>query len=140
MKITICGSMVFAKEMLNAKKQLEELGHEAIVPIDVLDCLNNPSLNESLEHCLSYGDIDKDHFNKIAASDAILVLNYPKNGLAGYVGGAVLTELGVARHLDKKIFILHELPNEAELRYALEIKIMRPVILNGDIAEINNHL
>lgn len=137
MKITICGSMVFAKEMLNVQKQLEELGHEAIVPIDTHDCVKDPSLNESFEHCQSYGDIDKDHFNKIADSDAIIVLNYPKNGLAGYIGGAALTELGVARHLDKKIFILHELPSEKDLRYALEIKIMKPIILNGDLTKIS---
>ena len=129
--------MHFAKEMLEVQKLLEELGHEAIVPIDVLDCLKDPSLNESFEHCQKFGDIDKDHFNKIADSDAVLVLNYPKNNITGYVGGAVLTELGVARHLDKKIFILHELPNENDLRYALEIKIMKPIILNGDLNKIN---
>jgi len=139
MKITICGSMVFAKEMLTAQKQLEKLGHEVIVPIDVLDCLKDPSLNESIEHCESYGDIDKDHFNKIADSDAVLVLNHSKNGLDGYIGGATLTELGVARHLDKKIFILHELPSENDLRYVLEVKIMKPIILNGDISKINDH-
>jgi len=125
--------MVFAKEMLEAQKQLEELGHEVLIPIDTYDCLKDPSLNESFEHCQRYGDIDKDHFNKIANSEAILVLNYPKNGLAGYIGGAALTELGVARHLDKKIYILHELPSEKDLRYALEIKIMRPIILNGNL-------
>ena len=131
--------MAFANEMLEMQKMLEELGHEAIVPIDVLDCLKDPSLNESLEHCFRYGDIDKDHFNKIATSDAVLVLNYPKNGILGYIGGAVLTELGVARHLDKKIFILHELPHEKDLRYALEIKVMKPIILGGDISKINEH-
>jgi len=138
MKITICGSMHFAKEMLESQKLLEELGHEAIVPIDTYECLEDPSLNESIEHCQKFGDIDKDHFNKIAASDAILILNYPKNGISGYVGGAALTELGVARHLDKKIFILHQLPSEKDLRYALEIKIMKPIILNGDLNQINN--
>ncbi len=58
----------------------------------------------------------------------------------GYIGGATLTELGVARHLDKKIFILHDLPTENELRYVLEIKIMKPIILNGDLNNINKHI
>jgi hypothetical protein len=136
MKITICGSMIFAKEMLDAQKLLTELGHEAVVPIDTYECLGDSSLNESMEHCQKFGDIDKDNFDKIADSDAILILNYPKNDIAGYVGGAVLTELGVARHLDKKIFILHPLPSEKDLRYALEIKIMKPIILNGDLTKI----
>jgi hypothetical protein len=139
MKITICGSMVFAKEMLEIQKLLEKMGHKAIVPIDTNDCLLDPSLNESIEHCESYGDIDKDHFNKIADSDAVLILNYPKNGLAGYIGGSSLMELAIARHLDKKIFILHDLPSEKDLRYALEIKIMKPIIINGDLNKINKY-
>jgi len=131
--------MVFAKEMLAAKKQLEELGHEAIVPLDTHDCLAKPELQCDLDWCMSQ-NLDKDHFNKIAGGDAVLILNYPKNNIQGYIGGSSLMELAIARYLDKKIFILHELPNEDELRYALEIKVMRPIILNGDISNIKNHI
>ena len=138
MKITICGSMHFAKEMLAVQKLLAELGHEAIVPIDTQECLANPELQNDLEWAIKL-EIDKDHFNKIAASEAVLVLNYPKNNINGYIGGSSLMELAVARHLDKKIFILHNLPSEEDLRYALEIKVMRPIILNGDINLINNY-
>ena len=131
--------MAFAKEMLDAQKQLEELGHEAIVPLDTHDCIKDPSLNSNLEWGMNL-NIDKDHFYKIEQSDAILVLNYPKNNINGYIGGSSLMEIAVARHLDKKIFILHDLPNENEIRYALEIKVARPIILNGDILKINNHI
>ena len=131
--------MVFAKEMLEIQKLLEELGHEAIVPLDTHDCIKNPELNSDLEWGQNL-NIDKDHFNKIESSDAILVLNYPKNNINGYIGGSSLMEIAVARHLDKKIFILHDLPNENEIRYALEIKVARPIILNGDILKINNHI
>jgi len=131
--------MVFAKEMLAAQKQLEELGHEAIVPIDTHDCLKKPELQDDLAWAINQS-IDKDHFNKIANSDAVLILNYPKNNINGYIGGSSLMELAIARHLDKKIFILHELPNENDIRYALEIKVMQPIILNGDINQITNHI
>ena len=131
--------MVFAKEMLEAQKQLEALAHEVLIPIDTQDCLAKPELQENLEWCMSQ-DLDKDHFNKVANSDAVLILNYPKNNIVGYIGGSTLMELGLARHLDKKIFILHNLPSEEEIRYALEIKAMRPIILNGDISKINNHI
>ncbi|OGY41304.1 MAG: hypothetical protein A2Y82_03785 [Candidatus Buchananbacteria bacterium RBG_13_36_9] len=136
MKITICGSMHFAKEMLEAQKLLEELGHEAIVPLDTHDCLAKPELQDDLEWAINL-NIDKDHFNKIADSDAILVLNYPKNNIEGYIGGSSLMELAIARHLDKKIFILHDLPSEDDLRYALEIKVMKPIILNNDLTKIS---
>jgi len=33
MKIAICGSMSLSKEMLEAKSELENLGHEVLVPV-----------------------------------------------------------------------------------------------------------
>jgi len=133
--------MVFAKEMLTAKEQLEKMGHEVLIPIDTLECLKNPKLNESIEHCENFSDIDVDldHFQKVADSDAIIVLNYSKNGLNGYIGGATLMEIAIARHYGKKIFILNELPSEDDIRYVLEIKLTKPTILNGDISNIQNH-
>jgi hypothetical protein len=131
--------MHFAKEMQEAQKNLEALGHQADISPDTQACIENPNLNMDLEHCLA-SNIDKSCFQLIADSDAILVLNYSKNGMNGYVGGATLMEIGLARHLDKKVFILHDLPSEDELRYVLEIKLVRPVILRGDLAKINEHL
>lgn len=138
MKIVVCGSMAFAKEMLEVKGKLEKFGHEVLVPLDTEACLTNPDLNMNLEHCENFSDVDldKDHFNKISESDAILVLNYPKNNIGGYVGGATLMEIGVARHLDKKIFVLFDLPSSEVLRYSLEIKLAKPTVLNGDLSKI----
>ncbi|MDO8592864.1 MAG: hypothetical protein Q7R92_03815 [bacterium] len=141
MKITISGCMTFAEQMLAAQKVLQELGHTAYIPVDTELCVKAPELSDNLEHCQTYSeiDLDKDHFNKIADSDAILVLNYPKNNIDGYIGGATLMEIGVARHLDKKIFILHELPPKDALKYVLEIQLAKPIILEGDINNIIQH-
>jgi len=128
--------MHFAKEMLEVQKQLQELNHEIFLPITVYQCTEKSGLNEDLKFCLE-NDVMKDHFNKIELSDAILVLNYPKNNIAGYIGGSALMEIAVAHHLNKKIFILHDLPSEDDIRYALEIKVARPIILNGDLTKIS---
>lgn len=132
MKITLCGSMYFAKEMLEAQKRLEQIGHIVVVPSTIYDCLKNPELNMDLEYCLGK-NVQKEHFYSIAESDAILVLNYEKNGIKGYVGGAVLMEMGVAQHLDKKIFLLYPPPKIEDLRYSLEIQLAKPTILNGNL-------
>ncbi len=141
MKIVICGSMYFAQKMLEIKKELEILKHEVLIPNDTQECIKNPKLNESLEHCQNFSgsgiDIDKEHFNMVADSEAVLVLNYPKSGINGYVGGATLMEIAVARHLDKKIFLLYDLPSEKDLKYVLEIKLANPMVLNGDLTKIN---
>jgi len=132
MKLMICGSMFFSKEMLQTKNILEELGHEVMVPSDVNECLVDSELNTNLDYCIK-NNIDKKDFDQIAKSDGIVVLNYDKNNIKGYVGGATLMEIGLARHLNKKIFLLFSLPEEKDLRYALEIKITKPTILNGDL-------
>lgn len=131
--------MVFAKEMVEAQKTLETLGHQIMLPITTQQCLTQDGLNEDLEFCLA-NDVMKDHFKKIAESDAIIVLNYPKKDVVGYIGGSALMEIAVARHLDKKIFLLHQAPDEKDLRYAFEIKVAQPIILEGDLTNINNYL
>jgi hypothetical protein len=136
MKITICGSMVFAKEMLEIQKQLENQGHEVQVPITTIQCTTQDGLNEDLAFCIA-NDVMQDHFNKISDSDAILVLNYPKNNITGYIGGSALMEIAVAKHLKKKIYVLNELPDEKEIRYSLEVKVTQPIIIYGDLNKIN---
>ncbi len=131
----ICGSMYFAKEMLDAQKILEGLGHEALIPCDTHECIENPDLNMDMEHCMNT-EIDLSCFNKVAESEAIVALNYPKNNIRGYVGGATLMEIGLARYLSKKIFLLYDPPAEEDLRYALEIKLTKPIILHGNLANI----
>jgi hypothetical protein len=136
MKITICGSMAFAKEMLKNKETLEKMGHNVFVASDTEQCIANPNLNMDIKHC-SETDFMKEHFNFISQSDAILVLNHEKNGIKGYIGGSTLMEIAVARHLDKKIFFCEATPDVKDLRYAHEIQMAKPVILNGDLTKIN---
>ncbi len=68
--------------------------------------------------------------------DAILVTNYPKNGIDGYVGGNSLMEMGLAHYLRKKIYLLF--PVSSKLNYKEEILGMKPIILDGDISLIPN--
>lgn len=75
--------------------------------------------------------LTKHHFNKIVRGDSILVLNYPKNGVAGYIGGAVLCEMAIALHFKKKIYVLN--PIDESSSYKEEILAMNPTILNGDL-------
>jgi hypothetical protein len=132
MKITICGSMFFSKEMLLVKTELEKAEHTVFVPSDVHDCAENPDLAADVEHCLRT-NVQEECFNNVANSDAILVLNYKKNGIEGYIGGATLMEIGIAQHLKKKIFLLNPVPKVEDLRYSVEIQIAKPVILNGNL-------
>jgi len=138
-KIFIAGSMHFAKEMLKAQKTLKKLGYRVVIPSDTLACLENPELNMDDNHCFSK-DIMRNSMKKQKQCDAILVLNYPKNKIDGYIGGAVLIELGLAYFLNQKIFLLYPPPSIKDLRYSQEILHMKPIILCGNLSKIADYL
>lgn len=131
--------MTFARKMIEAKKKLEKIGHKVNLPPDthiVTDGkLNHDDLDADYEHCVK-NDVMRKQFKLIAESDAVLVLNYDKNGVKGYIGTASLMEIGVAHHLGKKIFLLNPIPHHSEHRWVHEVRIIQPVILNGNLAKV----
>jgi hypothetical protein len=78
-------------------------------------------------------DLIKRYFKLIGESDAVLVLNPDKKGIANYIGGNTLIEMGFAYVLDKKIFLYNPIP---EMSYTDEIKAMKPMILDGNLDKI----
>jgi hypothetical protein len=139
MKITICGSSTFRKEMVDTKKRLLELGHDPIVHNDYEEIVagNKTEVLEMIENNHAdakrkYGWI-KWYHNSIVNSDAILVLNFDKKGIKNYIGGNTLMEIGFAHVNCKKIFLLNPIP---DVSYKDEIEAMADVILEGDLDRI----
>ncbi len=137
--------MTFYNEMLSLKKELELVGNEVIIPSLALEV---PGEDKYFgQYMEENGGIDAfpvedhiwelkkeaiiDHFSKIEESDAILVANFDKKGISGYVGGNTLMEIGLAFYLKKKIFILNDV--SSEISYKQEIMGIRPTILKGDL-------
>lgn len=137
MKITICGSMNFAREMSKAADRLSKFGHKVFLPEALKKFISgewqagNPQL--AVERKLQH-DFIKKHYHKIKQSDAILVLNYEKKGIKGYIGGNSFLECGFAHVLNKKIYLLFDMP-EIEF-YWSELKAMSPIVLNGDLSKL----
>lgn len=137
--------MTFYTEMTVLKDGLEVLGHEVLIPSLALEVPgedkyfgqymeDNGGIDNFPEgHPLWQlkSDAISEHFEKIEKSDCILVANYDKKGIVGYVGGNTLIEIGLAFYLKKKIFILNN--PSSELSYKQEIMGMKPKILNGDL-------
>lgn len=139
MKIMICGSMTFAKEMMDVKRKLEDLGHSVFVPSDIEFHVKDPFLIDNLEENYKHTikrDVLRNCFNLISKSDAVLILNYPKNKSNGYVGTSSLMEIGLAYYLRKKIFLLNPVPSSREARWSHELKIIRPSIISGNLKKI----
>ncbi|MFA6158342.1 MAG: hypothetical protein WC763_01825 [Candidatus Paceibacterota bacterium] len=153
MKITLCGSIGFYKEMESARDQLAGLGHEVKIPELALEVPREFGAGKKVyfgKFIEENGGIDafpaghaiwnlkegaiRDHYEKIDWADAILVINNEKRGISGYVGGNTLIEIGVAFYLKKRIFILNQV--SSELSYKQEVMGMKPTFLDGDLSLI----
>jgi len=141
MRITICGSMSTAKKMYEVYKALTKRGYQVFLPEFVIEYirgnlgweLGTLSPEEGAEKKKSH-DLIRRHYYKIQKSDAILVINEEKNNIKNYIGANTLIEMAFAYVLNKKIYLLNNLP---DFDYLLEeVKAMEPIVLNGDLNKI----
>lgn len=134
MKITVCGSMAFAKEMIDIKNRLEKSGHTCFIPDGADDYANGRveriGGSEGAKRKIT-NDLIRKHYDLINNSDAILVLNYKKKDIENYIGGNSFLEIGYAHILRKKIFLINDIP-EIEL-IKQEIEAVQPIIINGNL-------
>ena len=136
MKIAICGSMQFTDKMMEVQKQLNDTGHEAFISSFGPSYVGKTAEEIErlkLDHKNNF-DAIREYWTVIKESDAILVLNYDKHGIANYIGGNTLMEIGFAHVLERKIFLLNPIPEIPY--YQTEIEAVKPVILNGDLSKI----
>lgn len=137
MKITLCGSIKFAKEMVEVKKILGQRGHEVLLPEKAKSFatgklnLDNFKGGRTDANFKKKYNLMRKHFEEVAKGDAILVLNYDRKGIKNYIGGNTFAEIAIAYYLKKPIYLLNPVPEE--LTYAEEIKAMEPIILNGNL-------
>jgi hypothetical protein len=126
MTITICGSIKFYNDFLALGQELEKLGHKALLPEAPIKKQNSPDFLKD------EGMVSR-HMDKIAISDAVLIANYPKNNIEGYIGPNTLMEMAVAFYLKKKIYLLNPVPDQA---WKEEMLSLNPIILTNDLGKI----
>ena len=139
MKILIIGSMAFIHEMLTVQKRLKKLGHTAHIPVGTKPHQKDPTFVENLEENLKFcieRDVMRKNFQEVGKNDAVLVLNHKRNGLEGYIGISALMEMAIAHYLKKKIFLYNNIPHFREVRWAHEVSIMQPIVIDGDLSKL----
>ena len=127
--------------MLDYEAKLTQLGHEVIVHPDYGAFLRGEKTDvwnmiQNGEHAKAKRENNyiKRYHNAIMSSDAILVLNFDKRDIPNYIGCNTLMEISFAYTADKKVFLLHPIPDQA---YILdEIKAMDPIVINEDLSLI----
>ncbi|MAH51654.1 hypothetical protein CMI37_37905 [Candidatus Pacearchaeota archaeon] len=132
MKIFIGCSKYFYSRVNEIKSFLEAKGHEITLP----NCFDNPFEEEQVrkvgaeEHMRWKCKMMKTHGSNIKKQDAILILNFEKNGIPNYIGGATFMEVIKAWEFGKKIFFYNPLPN---CSFTDELKGMSLLVINENL-------
>ncbi|HNW06016.1 MAG TPA: hypothetical protein PK655_04240 [archaeon] len=133
MKIYIIASRYNYHRIEEIKKELENRGHIITLP----NCFDDPFLEERIK-------LEKDQEKhqkfkaenyllqrkKVSDIDAVLVINFQKNNIPNYIGGATFLEMYEAFMQNKKIFMYNPIPDGI---LKDEIIGFNPIIINGNI-------
>jgi hypothetical protein len=128
--ITLCASMDFIDSIKQWKACLRDNGYEVYTP-HLVDHRRSKKPQRAI-FALKRKE-EARHFEKIKRSDAVLVLNYTKNGFANYLGGAAFAEVAIATYLNKKAYVANPIPvgmpyTEELLAWGVEVwKGPRPI-------------
>lgn len=128
-KITICGSMSFFPHMEKLQKALEEKGFIVFTPSPEGTGMDYAQLSTQEQVDMKKYFIDT-HIAKIRESDAILLANYDKDEKKNYIGANTFLEMAFAYILEKKIFLLQDIPDQSN---TVEIAGFHPIVLGGNL-------
>ena len=135
MKVFVCCSKHFYSKLPPILEKLEQLGHESTLP----NSYHEPFKEEDMklagakEHNEWKAGMIRLQAEKVAANDAILVVNFEKNGIQNYIGGATFLEIFQAFERKKKIFLYNPVP---EGIFKDELDGMEPIVINGALEKI----
>ncbi len=132
MKILIICSKAFYKDIETIKKELEKNGHIVELPNSYYEPdAESKSWNLGKEeHAKFKARMFKMSEERIATMDAVLTLNFDKNGKKNYIGGATFIEIYEAFRKGKKIYLYNDIPDG--MLYD-EISGFSPIVINGNL-------
>ena len=134
MIIAICGSIKFFDQMLEVKNQLEQMGHNILIPVRAEGVDYWSENNAGRIEAKKKFKFISEHMDNIEKSDAILVVNLTKGDIENYIGANTFLEIGFAHHRGKKIYLLNAIPDQKYIED--EILTVEPIIINGDFTKI----
>ncbi len=134
MKIMLICSKAFYGNLTEYKQSLENLGHEVFMP----NCWDAPETEAkyrgTAQHHIFKAQMYRQSEEAIKNVDAVLVLNFNKNGQANYIGGATFLEIYDAFRMNKKIYFVNEIPDNM---LKDELIGFNPTIIGNDFSKIN---
>lgn len=136
--VCICSSMAFYREFLPLKEKLEAMNFVVHTPdLEFESSDDVAELPSNHEFWKKKGATMKKHFRKVAASDAILVVNLEKKGVHDYIGANTFLEIGYAFSRNIPICLLNAVPKPSG--FTEELRGMQVVELKGDLKALKEH-
>lgn len=135
MKIFLICSKRFYDRIPDIQTALEVAGHEITLPNSYHDNdaeARHRELGEEA-HAEWKAGMLRLSVENIKKNDAVLVLNFEKDGVQNYIGGATFLEMYEAFKLGKQIYLYNNIP---EGMLFDEMCAMRPVVINADLSVI----
>ncbi len=135
MKIFVCCSKHFYHQLAPVITQLERNGHTITPP----NSYDDPFKEEKMkvlgdkEHRAWKASMIRLQEEKVRANDAILVMNFEKNEMPNYIGGATFLEIFKAFELGRKVFLYNPIPHNI---FSDELHAMDPCVIHGDLQKI----
>ena len=135
MKIFICASKHIYDKIPPIRSQLERMGHEITLPNSYDDPLKEERIKKvsKKDHAEWKASMISLQEKKVEENDAVLIVNFEKNGQANYIGGATFLEMYIAFRLNKPVYMMNPFPENI---LKDEIAAFSPVVLNGDLSKI----
>ena len=133
MKIMLIGSAKFEHREEEFAEKLRKYGHE----VKYTSGYDEPKPEAESWHDYCARMMQKS-IATIKTVDAVLCLNFGKDGKPNYIGGATFCEMAYAFEYGKKIFILNDIPADATSgpNIQFEIEMFKPEVLHGDLTGI----
>ena len=133
MKILLICSKAFYDKCDKYKQELQSMGHEIYLP-NCYDCPETEGkYRGSPEHQVFKAKMFRQSEETISNMDAVLVLNFNKNGIENYIGGATFLEIYDAFRMYKKIFFVNDIPDNM---LKDELIGFNPTIIGNDLTLI----
>jgi diphthamide synthase subunit DPH2 len=139
--IVICSSAAFYKHVNEIADELKKMGYAVEVPVTAerMKKENNYDIKRlktwfdrpedvGLKHNLAMG-----HFEKVAAGDAILIVDDDKADKPTYIGPNTTMEWGLAYWLRKPVFLMYPVAKDHN---TYEEMIGMSTVINGDLSKI----
>ena len=132
MKLCIFGSVTLLDRIQKLGDELTAAGHQVMLPTTDENAASwgDVAIEEKVARKRAFIEAD---LADLKTADAVLIANFPRHGVGGYVGAHTLMEAAFAHAMGKEVVFLHEIGPQP---CRLEAMAIQDRCLGGDLSQL----